>query len=95
MINKPRILIICEGYEEYEYLNALKKLNLQYNYDISLINAESNGSIFPIYQYSYQNDDYDLILIIADTDRPTYDDFILMINKINTFHDIENFADKL
>lgn len=95
MISKPNVLIICEGYEEYEYLDALKNLNVWNNYNIKLINAESNGSIFPIYQFSYQNDDYDLILIMADTDRPTYDDFILMMNKINTFHDVENFANEI
>lgn len=95
MINKPNILIICEGYEEFEYLEALKKLNIWDNYDIKLINAESNGSIFPIYQFSYQNDDYDLILIMTDTDRPNYDDFILINNKINAFHDVENFANEI
>lgn len=95
MINNPNILIICEGYEEYEYLETLKKLNIWNNYNIELINAESNGSIFPIYQFNYQNDDYDLILIMADTDRPTYDDFIRMITKINDFHDVENFADEI
>ena len=95
MTNKPSILIICEGYEEYEYLETIKNLGVWDNYDIKLINAESNGSVFPIYQFSYQNDDYDLILIMVDTDRPNYDDFILMNNKINTFHDVENFANEI
>lgn len=95
MTNKPNVLIICEGYEEYEYLEALKNLNLWINYNINLINAESNGSIFPIYQFNYQNDEYDLILIMTDTDRPNYNDFILMNNKINSFHDVENFANEI
>lgn len=59
MINKPKILIICEGYEETEYLESIKKLNVWDNYDIDLINAESNGSLFSLYQYHYQNDNYD------------------------------------
>lgn len=95
MVNKPRILIICEGYEEYEYLVALRDLKVWDNYNIELVNAESNGAIFPIYQFNYQNDDYDLILIMADTDRPNYDDFLLMINKINMFHDVIDFADEI
>lgn len=95
MINKPNILIICEGYEEYEYLEKLKELKVWDNYNIKLINAESNGTIFPIYQFNYQNDDYDLILIMTDTDRPNYDDFILMNNKINSFHDVDNFSDEI
>lgn len=95
MINKPKILIICEGYEETEYLESIKKLNVWDNYDIDLINAESNGSLFSLYQYHYQNDNYDLVLIMADTDRPTYDSFLLVLKKINDFHDVENFADNI
>lgn len=95
MINKPNILIICEGYEEYEYLIAIKKLNVWSNYNIDLINAESNGSIFPIYQFKYQNDDYDLILIMVDTDRPTYNDFISIVRKIDMFHDADAIADDI
>ena len=81
MINKPKILIICEGYEETEYLEYIKKLNVWDNYDIDLINAESNGSLFSLYQYHYQNDNYDLVLMMADTDRPTYDSFLLVLKK--------------
>lgn len=95
MLNKPKILIICEGYEEYEYLKVIENLNVWDNYNIKLINAESNGSIFPIYQYNFQNDEYDVILIMADTDRPTYADFMLMLNKINVFHDVEDFANEI
>lgn len=32
---------------------------------------------------------------MADTDRPTYDDFIHIINKINAFHDVQNFANEI
>lgn len=95
MNNKKKILIVCEGYEEYEYLLSLINLHLWNNYDIQLINAESNGNIFPVYQFYYQNDDYDLVLIMADTDRPTYNDFRLMINKINTFHGVDDFANEI
>lgn len=45
MVNKPRILIICEGYEEYEYLVALRDLKVWDNYNIELVNAESNGAM--------------------------------------------------
>lgn len=95
MVSKPNILIICEGYEEYEYLEAIIKLNVWEHYNIDLINAESNGSIFPIYQYNYQNDGFDLILIMADTDRPTYDDYLAMLKKINDFHGVKDFADEI
>ena len=93
--NKKKICIICEGYEEYEYLDSIIKLNVWPGYDIDLKNAESNGSIFTLYQFYFQNDEYDAILIVADTDRPQYKDFKLIVKKINEFHGVENFADKI
>ena len=50
---------------------------------------------FPIYQFSYQNDDYDLIVIMVDTDRPTYVSFLQMIEKINTFHGVDNYSNEI
>lgn len=90
-----KIAIICEGFEEFEYLNAIISLNIWNNYSFKLINAESNGSIFPNYQYVYQNDDFDIVLIFADTDRPTYDDFKKLITKINEFHDVKEYAEEI
>lgn len=93
--NKPRICIICEGYEEYDYLNSLIELNIWNEYDIDLINAFSNGNLSSSYQYYYQNDDYDLILIFGDTDRPNYSDFKLLLTKINEFHGTEGCAEQI
>lgn len=95
MINKKKVLIICEGFEELEYLEALIKLNIWPNYDIYLKNAKSNGHIFAMYQFYFQNDDYDLILIMADTDRPTYDDFNKMLNDIDSFHGKNGVANEI
>ena len=40
--DKHKICIICEGNEEYEYLNRLKNLKVwNEQYDISLVNARS------------------------------------------------------
>lgn len=39
-MNNHKICIICEGNEEYEYLNRLKNLKVwNEQYDISLVNA--------------------------------------------------------
>ena len=44
--DKHKICIICEGNEEYEYLNRLKNLKVwNEQYDISLVNAGGNGNI--------------------------------------------------
>ena len=54
--DKHKICIICEGNEEYEYLNRLKNLKVwNEQYDISLVNAGGNGNIPARYQDRYQN----------------------------------------
>ena len=95
MINKKHILIICEGFEEYEYLTKIITLGVWNNYNIKLINAMSNTSIFSRYQYAYNSDNYDLILIMTDTDRPTYEDFKLLMNKIDNFHDCKDISNEI
>lgn len=55
-LDNHKICIICEGNEEYEYLNRLKNLKIwNEQYDISLVNAGGNGNIPARYQDRYQN----------------------------------------
>ena len=45
-LDNHKICIICEGNEEYEYLNRLKNLKIwNEQYDILLVNAGGNGNI--------------------------------------------------
>jgi len=90
-----KICIICEGYEEYEYLNKIISLNKWDKYLIKLDNAESDGNIFARYQYNYQSDEYDLVLIFGDTDRPNYDTYLLNKEKINELHGNEFAANNV
>lgn len=47
---KKKICIICEGAEEYDYINRLISLNVwHYQYHIHLINAEGNGNLVSRY----------------------------------------------
>ena len=65
-----KICIICEGNEEYEYLNRLKNLKVwNEQYDISLVNAGGNGNIPARYQDRYQNGADKLVLVFCDTER--------------------------
>ena len=62
--NGAKILIICEGYEEYDYLKRLKSLRVwDENFCIEVENAKSIDNIFAKYQYKYANNNYKLILI--------------------------------
>lgn len=57
LYNKHKICVICEGNEEYEYLERLKALKVwDAQYEIISDNAGGNGNISARYQDSYQNE---------------------------------------
>ena len=82
-----KILIVCEGYEEYDYLNRLKSLNVwSHNFSIDIKNARSIDNIASVYQYNYAANDYKLIVIFCDTEKAPYEKFLVMKEKIKAFH---------
>lgn len=86
-----KICIICEGYEEKDYLNKLKNIGcLSKIYDITLINAQGIENIFTHYQNKYQQDSYYAILIFCDTDKG----YESLKNKINSMFD-KDVANKI
>lgn len=94
--NKKKICLICEGYEEFDYISKLLELNVWSDvYDFTLINAESNGNISARYQDRYQSDNYDIVLVLCDTDRKPHHDFELIRKKINDIFGIDNAADEV
>lgn len=103
MTNKPpkfsdkhKICIICEGNEEYEYLEKLKYLKVwNEQYDISLVNAEGNGNILARYQDRYQNGSYEVILVFCDTEKKPHEQYEDIKQKINEFHGVHDAADEV
>lgn len=94
--NKKKICLICEGYEEFDYISKLLELNVWSDvYDFSLVNAESNGNISARYQDKYQSNNFDIVLAFCDTDRKPHDDFNQIRKKINGIFGIENAADEV
>lgn len=91
--NVHKICIICEGNEEYEYLNKLKNLKVwNAQYDILLVNASGNGNIPARYQDRYQNASDELVLIFCDTEKKPYEQYEDIKRKINEFHGVETAA---
>lgn len=89
-----KICIICEGDEEYEYLNKLISLDVWSNkYQFTLENAEGNGNIPARYQDKYQNGSYDIVLVFCDTDKKPYEQYVDIKQKINEFHGVKKAAD--
>lgn len=91
-----KVCIICEGDEEYEYLDKLISLGVwNKSYRFTLENAEGNGNIPARYQDKYQNGSYDVVLVFCDTDRKPYEQYIDIKRKINEFHGTEHAADEV
>lgn len=94
--NGIKVCIICEGNEEYFYLEKLNSLNVwNPKYKLILVNAEGNGNIPARYQNSFQNEDGAIILVFCDTEKKPYEQYIDIKNKINKFHGVENAADQV
>ncbi|QFJ55010.1 hypothetical protein [Pseudobutyrivibrio xylanivorans] len=94
--NKHKICIICEGNEEYKYLERLNELEV-WNpiYDVSLVNAAGNGNIPARYQDRYQNGSYEVVLVFCDTEKKPYEQFEDIKRKINEFHGVDNASDEV
>lgn len=94
--HKISICIICEGSEEYDYLNRLKGLGLWDNtYRIDLVNANGNGNLPARYQDKYQNGAHSLVLIFCDTDKYPYTRYLEIKKKINAFHDSDKASESV
>lgn len=64
MAKGKKICIICEGYEEYDYIDTLKNKRVFSNkYEFKPINVKSINNIVPRYQEKFQSDSYSLVLI--------------------------------
>lgn len=91
---KKKVCIICEGYEEYEYLKKLDSLPLWAStYEFSFVNAQSNGNISARYQDKYQNGDYDIVLVFCDTDKKPQKDFMRIRKKIDEIFGVDGASD--
>lgn len=92
--HKTKISVICEGPEEYDYMEKLSKLNVwDEKYAFDLVNAGGNGNIPARYQDKYQNNTSDVVLVFCDTDKKPYEQYEDIKRKINEFHGVDNAAD--
>ena len=92
---EQKICIICEGYEELEYFETLKRKAIFSNkYNFITINAKSINTIIARYQEKFQSDSYVLVLIFCDTDKGPSKKYKEIKEKINEFHEA-NIADDI
>ena len=96
LFDKHKICVICEGNEEYEYLERLKALKVwDAQYEIIPDNAGGNGNISARYQDSYQNGSYELVLVFCDTEKKPYKQYEDIKCKINELHGVDTAADEV
>ena len=93
---KQKICIICEGLEDYSYINRLEELRVWKDvYDFVPINVKSASNIFPRYQNEYNNNSYSAILVFCDTDKAPYREYAQIKKKINEFHNKPSASGKV
>lgn len=82
-----KICIVCEGYEEKDYMDAIiNKKVFSNKYEIIPINAKSINNVIARYEEKYQSDSYSLVLIFCDTDKKPYEKYKEVKRKVNEFH---------
>ena len=93
---EKKVCIICEGYEEYDYIEKIISLNVWNKvYKIYIVNAESNGKIPARYQEKFMSDSYDVVLVFCDTDKKPYEDYQTIKSKIDIFHGVNGISDQV
>ena len=81
---KPKVCVICEGLEEKIYFDRLTKIGvLNKHYRFFPQDAGGQAKIFAKFQAVYQNDNYDVILILCDTDKKPHKGYNEMRKRIN------------
>ncbi len=95
-----KILVICEGGEDYLYINHLISLNVfNPHLQICALDARGSSRIYEAYKKSVSSGEYDLVFIYCDTELSPYSDYKNNKRKINylyykrdVFSDITFFA---
>ncbi len=92
---KRKICIICEGFEEDDYMNKLQSLGQWSSYEIKFDNARGNGNIPARYNALFADGNFDLILVFCDTDELPNEPYDLIKEKINNIFGNDDVADEV
>ena len=90
-----KICIICEGYEEFDYIETLKSKGIFSDaYNFITVNAKSINTIIARYQDRFQSSAYSLVLIFCDTDKGPSDKYKEIKKEINKLYG-KDIADEI
>ena len=94
--NRHKVCVICEGNEDFAYFKRLLDLNVWNNvYEFFPVNVKSASNIPAKFQDAFQNDRYEIILVLCDTDKAPYREYVQVKKKINSFLGKQKAAEKL
>ena len=83
---RKKICIICEGYEELDYIEALKnKAVFSEKYEFITVNVKSINTIINQYDHRYKTYLYSLVLVFCDTDKSPYSKYIKQFVGIDNY----------
>ncbi len=89
-----RVCIVCEGDEEYHYINKLKDLKVFHrNYSVKPANAKGLTNVFKKYDNSVKSGNYNIVLIFCDTDNAPFKEFKDLQNDLKDTHDKNKVED--
>lgn len=90
-----KICIICEGYEEFDYIETLKSKGIFSDaYNFITVNAKSINTIIARYQDRFQSSAYSLVLIFCDTDKGPSNKYKEIKKEINKLYG-KDIADEI
>lgn len=85
--HRHKVCVICEGDEDFAYFKRLKELSVWNEiYEFVPQNAHGESKIASMYASIYQNDNYEIVLILCDTDRAPQTQYQLLKKKLIEFH---------
>ncbi|MCD8285972.1 MAG: hypothetical protein LUD50_01940 [Clostridia bacterium] len=95
--NPTRVIIICEGAEECEYIKKLNELDVwSRSYRVRPINAKGINRIPEEYGQAFDADDSGgVIVVFCDTEVPPYKQFEFVCNGINELYGNDKAADSV
>ncbi len=88
LTKESKIIIICEGQEDFAYLSKIKSLGVfNTDIDLSFKDAEGNSKIYDNYMNLIRTSDADLVLIFCDTgaesNTQSHHEFTRLLTKIS------------
>ena len=83
IIRRPRVCIVCEGYEEEAYIKALIAKEVWPHYRFRIVNAKGSGNVTACFQNEVSADSCEVVLLFCDTDKRPFDEYLAIKRRLH------------